>query len=530
MSTTDAFAQLYCGDSLCNNGETRCTCPTDCLIDASGDGCCTGAEDAVNTPGDCAVCSTLCPNTICDPGETVINCPVDCSPVCSNSIREGTEVCDGTDLNGQNCVSQGFSGGGTLACNAGCTAFDTTNCALTSICSNNNQEGSEVCDGTDLNSQTCVTQGFLGGGTLACNATCNAFVTTGCNCSAEPVCAGATASGSGTISGTSITYNCSTGYTGTEAVRTCGSSDWSGSCPTCTVVDCGAPPSCPNATPSAGGTTYGSSRTYSCDAGFSGSDTIRNCLSGGTWDGFCPTCASVACTGAVVENPTSGGYPISNVATKQTAPASYLTPAVTRTNYAAHQWCFEKGCGRAYGVTTAAGTGVDKRYYFHSINWQNYTDNNNMITGLQCNPALGSCSGGNVTTGSSTCTNYTKYVPAGGQAWNVLSACSTLSMPTCQRRCTGAYSYFPAQDRCYVPKSCTGTGGAGIEFRCSGAYITAENGHPTWATCKAWCETFYNAACCYHYGATGLNQCLVFSTTGFTTGGCDTCITGHLCI
>jgi subtilisin-like proprotein convertase family protein len=49
------------------------------------------------------------------------------SPVCGNNLREGAEVCDGTDLAGQTCVSQGFTGG-TLACNGTCSAFVTTSC------------------------------------------------------------------------------------------------------------------------------------------------------------------------------------------------------------------------------------------------------------------------------------------------------------------------------------------------------------------------------------------------------------------
>lgn len=50
---------------------------------------------------------------------------------------------------------------------------DETNCGDGAI------SGSEVCDGTNLNSQTCVTKGF-DGGTLSCASTCQSFVTTGC--------------------------------------------------------------------------------------------------------------------------------------------------------------------------------------------------------------------------------------------------------------------------------------------------------------------------------------------------------------
>jgi len=46
--------------------------------------------------------------------------------VCGNGLREGSESCDGTDLNSQTCSSQGFSSG-TLTCNSDCT-FNTTAC------------------------------------------------------------------------------------------------------------------------------------------------------------------------------------------------------------------------------------------------------------------------------------------------------------------------------------------------------------------------------------------------------------------
>jgi hypothetical protein len=46
--------------------------------------------------------------------------------VCGNNVKEAGESCDGTDLGGQTCQTQGFSSG-TLACNANCT-FNTTGC------------------------------------------------------------------------------------------------------------------------------------------------------------------------------------------------------------------------------------------------------------------------------------------------------------------------------------------------------------------------------------------------------------------
>jgi len=50
-------------------------------------------------------------------------------PVCGNNVIEGAEVCDGTSLAGETCFSQGFHIG-TLTCNASCTGYATSQCAL----------------------------------------------------------------------------------------------------------------------------------------------------------------------------------------------------------------------------------------------------------------------------------------------------------------------------------------------------------------------------------------------------------------
>lgn len=51
-------------------------------------------------------------------------------PVCANGLVETGESCDGTNLSGATCVSQGFTGG-TLGCNAEC-GFDTSACTASS--------------------------------------------------------------------------------------------------------------------------------------------------------------------------------------------------------------------------------------------------------------------------------------------------------------------------------------------------------------------------------------------------------------
>lgn len=48
-------------------------------------------------------------------------------PICGNNIKETGEVCDGSNIGGETCITQGFKGG-TLGCAPDCTSFDTTGC------------------------------------------------------------------------------------------------------------------------------------------------------------------------------------------------------------------------------------------------------------------------------------------------------------------------------------------------------------------------------------------------------------------
>jgi hypothetical protein len=60
---------------------------------------------------------------------------------CGNGLREPGEICDGTDLGGESCATQGCTGGGLLSCASNCLGFDTTGCIGCPLCNNDG-----ICD------------------------------------------------------------------------------------------------------------------------------------------------------------------------------------------------------------------------------------------------------------------------------------------------------------------------------------------------------------------------------------------------
>nr|MBA4405106.1 hypothetical protein [Nanoarchaeum sp.] len=96
---------------------------------------------------------------------------------CGNGAIDSGEQCDGSNLNGQTCISQDF-GGGSLSCTNLCV-FNTSLCTPLDLCGNEVINLGEVCDGSNLNDQTCALQGF-DSGTLSCNVNCLSFNTNNC--------------------------------------------------------------------------------------------------------------------------------------------------------------------------------------------------------------------------------------------------------------------------------------------------------------------------------------------------------------
>jgi hypothetical protein len=125
----------------------------------------------------------ICNDGIDNDGDGAIDCDdilcanfPDCQPVCGDGVAEGAEVCDGADVGTDTCLTEGFDAG-TLGCNASCTDFDVSGCYDT-VCGDNAAEGTEACDGADLRTTTCQDRGFTFGD-LACANDCT-FDESGC--------------------------------------------------------------------------------------------------------------------------------------------------------------------------------------------------------------------------------------------------------------------------------------------------------------------------------------------------------------
>ena len=184
------------GDEECDLAELNGTgmfCRDDCLANTCPDGyvgpgeVCDDGND--NNRDDCTnECGpTSCGDGVvqmrngeqCDEGEANAATAA-CLPSCvaascgDGNIWAGMEACDGPDVAGATCVSEGFDGG-TLLCNADCASLDTSNCF---VCGNSVVEPNEDCDGADLDAQSCASQGF-DDGMLTCAGDCS-FDTSGC--------------------------------------------------------------------------------------------------------------------------------------------------------------------------------------------------------------------------------------------------------------------------------------------------------------------------------------------------------------
>ncbi|MFH1808390.1 MAG: hypothetical protein ABIJ09_06590 [Pseudomonadota bacterium] len=98
--------------------------------------------------------------------------------ICGNDRKQSGETCDRSDLADMTCGQLGY-GSGVLGCKASCKDFDRSGCSAPSTCSDGVRNGVEICDGTDLAGAICETLG-LGPGTLRCLPNCGDYDIAGC--------------------------------------------------------------------------------------------------------------------------------------------------------------------------------------------------------------------------------------------------------------------------------------------------------------------------------------------------------------
>jgi len=153
------------------DGATDDGAPAEC-----GDGMVQGTEacDGTEVVGSCADYGFDDGILACDPE---CNHITDACFSCGDGSKSLGEACDGDDFGGATCTSLGF-GSGSLLCSVDCQTVIDTGCEALPSCGDGQQNGGELCDGNDLGGATCATQGF-DLGVLGCNANCT-FDVGGC--------------------------------------------------------------------------------------------------------------------------------------------------------------------------------------------------------------------------------------------------------------------------------------------------------------------------------------------------------------
>jgi hypothetical protein len=144
--------------------------------------------------------------------------------------------------------------------------------------------------------------------------------------------------------GATATYSCDAGYTMTGSnTRICQpNGTWDGSAPTCTIVDCLALTAPTNGSVNVTTTTYNSTATYSCSTGYNiSSTTPRTCQANGEWSGTAPTCTLVDCLALTAPDHGSVSAPITtynSTATYSCTTGYLLTGDSTRTCQVSGLW------------------------------------------------------------------------------------------------------------------------------------------------------------------------------------------------
>lgn len=151
----------FCGDGEVNVGEECDGGPgtESCLSQGFAAGTLRCTSECLWDTSQCE----LCGDGVIGGGE---RCDCGADPALCDEVQLGRTSC--TDLP---APGGGNFSGGPLACNATCDAYETSGCT---ICGDGVKDPDEACDGAELAGATCADAGFLPGftGTVSCNADC----------------------------------------------------------------------------------------------------------------------------------------------------------------------------------------------------------------------------------------------------------------------------------------------------------------------------------------------------------------------
>jgi len=104
--------------------------------------------------------------------EDIYSNDIDNSVVCGNDLIEFGEICDGTVKECKDIDSSLYISG-DATCDSSCTDFDKSNYILKPVCGNNKKEGSEFCDGNQVDCSSLDSK--FTSGKAFCNDNCEAY-------------------------------------------------------------------------------------------------------------------------------------------------------------------------------------------------------------------------------------------------------------------------------------------------------------------------------------------------------------------